>query len=356
MKSVFQASLVNDPFEDPSVYVDIPWERRALLFDLGANYHLAPRKLLKVSDAFVSHAHMDHFIGFDHLLRVRLARERPLRLYGPPGIVDRVRGKLGGYTWNLVDDYPFALEVVEIQNDRLLRTRMAARDSFRPELLAEEKVEGPLSTILKDDLLTVSSTLLDHKVPCAAYALSERLHVNINRDALEKAALPTGSWLRTLKAKIRAGDGDDSEVEIPGVGRRSLGELRSAVVSVRAGQKIAYVVDSAFHPENVRRIIELARDADLLFCEAPFLKRDAERARSTSHLTAQQAGWLARQARAKRLQVFHFSPRYEHERLALFQEAIEAFQGHGPITDPLDSLDQTGLPRRSPSEGGRTPS
>ena len=76
MGSVFQASLVNDPFDDPSVYVDIPWERRALLFDLGANYHLPPRKLLKVTDVFVSHAHMDHFIGFDHLLRVRLARER----------------------------------------------------------------------------------------------------------------------------------------------------------------------------------------------------------------------------------------------------------------------------------------
>ena len=50
---------------------------------------------------------MDHFIGFDApLLRVALGRGKTLRLYGPPGLIANVEGKLHGYTWNLVDGYP----------------------------------------------------------------------------------------------------------------------------------------------------------------------------------------------------------------------------------------------------------
>jgi ribonuclease Z len=327
MKSFFHPSLVNNRFEDPSLYVDIPWERRGLLFDLGANYFLSPRKLLKVSDVFVSHAHMDHFIGFDHLLRLRLTRERPLRLYGPPGIIDRVSARLSGYTWNLVNGYSFSVEVNEIHAGRMSRSKMVAHQFFRPNALGEQAIPDAPVTILDDGLVSVTATLVDHKIPCVAYALSERCHVNINADALEKAGLPTGDWLRKLKEKVRAGAGDGSKVQVPGRGSMRLGELREAVVSVTPGQKIAYVVDAAFHAENVRRIVELVREADVLFCEAAFMERDLERARETYHLTACQAGWLARRAGVKRLEVFHFSPRYEREPEALPEEAMEAFRG-----------------------------
>jgi ribonuclease BN (tRNA processing enzyme) len=36
---------------------------------------------------------------------------------------------------------------------------------------------------------------------------------------------------------------------------------------------------------------------------------------------------LAREARVKRLEVFHFSPRYEGEAESLFREAEEAYRG-----------------------------
>ncbi len=84
MKPLFQSQLLNNPFEDPVLFVDFLFERRALLFDLGSIRNLSPRKILRVSDIFVSHAHMDHFADFDWLLRHVVGRDKRIRMYGPP--------------------------------------------------------------------------------------------------------------------------------------------------------------------------------------------------------------------------------------------------------------------------------
>ena len=105
MRPSVHTQLVNGPFGDPALLVDFKFERRALLFDLGDVSALSTRQLLRVSDAFVTHAHMDHFAGFDHLLRVCLGRDTGITLYGPPGFVAQVGPKLAASTWNVIANY-----------------------------------------------------------------------------------------------------------------------------------------------------------------------------------------------------------------------------------------------------------
>ena len=76
MTPLMHPELINDPFGDPGVYVDFLHDRRALLLDLGDLGAMSSRKLLRVTHAFVSHTHMDHFCGFDRLLRVLLGRPK----------------------------------------------------------------------------------------------------------------------------------------------------------------------------------------------------------------------------------------------------------------------------------------
>lgn len=336
MRPVFHPDLVNGSTGDPALFVDFLFERRALLFDLGDIRALPPRKLMRISHVFVSHAHMDHFIGFDWLLRILLGREKDLHLFGPPGFLAQVEHKLCAYTWNLVQNYAsgFTLRVTELDGHEAgRRARFRCQEKFRRE--DEGSVACPGNILLREPALQVRCTLLDHGgIPCLAYALQEQAHVNVWKNRLQDMGLPPGAWLRDLKQAVLRNEGGGWQMGVAwqedGVRQErqlSLAELRHAL-HVVPGQKIVYVTDVAWHEDNMRHIVELARDADLLYIEAAFMERDAEHGRRKFHLTARQSGEIARAANAGCVIPLHFSPRYTGEdRAQLRGEVAAAFGG-----------------------------
>lgn len=345
MKPLFHPRLINDPFGDPGVYIDFLFEKRALLFDLGDLHALSSRQLLRVSHAFVSHAHMDHFSGFDALLRILLGREKTVRMFGPPGFLDRVEHKLAAYTWNLVESYENELlfRVTEVAADGSGATaRFSSRNGFvRGPAAPTDLVDGVL---VDEETFRVRAAVLDHRIPCLGFALEEKFHINVWKSGLESLGLPTGPWLRDLKSSVARGDPAETPVEVRWrdsgqvhEARVPLGDLRARALRIVPGQKIVYVTDVVYHPANAAAIVELARDADLLFIEATFAADEEERAAEKHHLTSRQAGLLARQAGAKRLVPFHFSPKHSEDGDRLLREALTAF-GVSSVEDTSGTL------------------
>src|SRR2546426_453098 len=257
MKTTFRPRLLNGQTGDPALLVSLRWQGRALLVDLGRIDRTPAATLLPIEAVFVSHTHMDHFMGFDQLLRLFLARDATLRLYGPAGLADCVAGKLAGYTWNLTDEYAFALEVIEIGARETTSWRFAARQRFAREPLGPPR---PFTgVVVADPVFTVEAAPLDHKIVSMAYAMTERTHLNVRPEALAAAGLAPGPWLNAL-----------------------------------------------------------------------------EQATRRYHLTARQAGALARAAGVRRLQVFHFSPRYEGRYGEIVSEAQAELAGQEVRYGELD--------------------
>jgi len=333
-KSSMRTRLLNGQTGDPALLVQLRWQGRAVLLDLGRIDRTPAAVLLPIEAVFVSHAHMDHFMGFDQLVRLFLARDATLRLFGPVGIADCVQGKLAGYTWNLTDEYAFTVDVSEIGTDALHHWRFAARRRFEREPRGVTPRTGRV--VLEDPIFRVEAAPLDHKIVCMAYAVIERTHLNVRAGALEASGLRPGPWLNVLKTAVRRGDPEDTPIMVAPGERRPLGTLASALLDVTPGQKVGYVVDTLFSPANAAQIIDLARDADVFYCESPFLDEDIDQATRRYHLTARQAGALARAARARRLNVFHFSPRYEGRYGELVAEAHAEFLGQEKRYGDLD--------------------
>ncbi len=333
MRPSFHPRLINDPFEDPGLFIPFLFQNRALIFDLGDTGRLTARKLLKISHGFVTHTHMDHFIGFDRLLRLFLGREKNLALFGPPGFLRNVEGKLAAYAWNLVDNfnYHLTLQITEIHPQQMLYRRYRCQNAFEADGKA---VSRPFNGVVHaEDGFRVSAAILDHGIPCLGFALKERFHVNILKEGLKALGLAPGPWLTRFKQALYRRADPDEQFSIVREGHPTavsfrIGELADRIARITAGQKISYITDVVYNPANIERIVALVEKSDQLFIEAAFLDTDRDIAARKKHLTAAQAGRIAAMAGVQQFAVFHFSPRYTGQEALLREEAATAYRNN----------------------------
>ena len=266
---------------------------------------------------------MDHFAGFERILRFHLHRTKVLRIYGPEDFITRVEGKLSGYTWNLTGQYPLSILVTESGEDVLKTAAFRASSGFQREDLESVTWDG---TLLDEPGFGVKAVVLDHGTPCLAFKVQQKMHVQILSGELKRHGLVPGSWLSSLKSNVIIGDPPSKKIRIKtldGIAESTLGEL-SCIYKIVPGAVLAYVVDAADSTRNVDKIVALAERADLLYIEAAFSIKDISLAVERKHLTAQKAGQIAREACVTRVKIIHLSPRYKGMESELLKEAAVA--------------------------------
>ncbi len=320
MKPTFHHFPVNGIFEDPVVYLRFLRQRRAFLFDAGDVSALSSRDINKITDLFVTHTHIDHFIGFDRILRLLLRRELPLRVYGPEGIIDAVKGKLRGYAWNVISEYPLKIIVHEVIKDTIITEKFSASHWFEPVNHSEMSYK---EIILKEDDIQVKVAVLEHDIPVLAFALEEDQHINIDKARLIEKGLSVGPWLSDFKEAVRKGHWY-REFHLNNRLYRTVDLMDIAIIT--EGQKVSYVMDVSPVEDNIEQIIELVKGSHTLYIECYFLQKDFQRAIERRHLTAEIAGRIAKDASVREIVPLHISPKYRDFPERVLDEAQVAFR------------------------------
>lgn len=220
--------------------------------------------LVDLDGVLITHFHADHVLGLPGMLKTfgLQGRERPLSVYGPPGL-----RQLFKVLAPLIGRPGFDVRVTELESGEDLE-----RDGY-----------------------AIAVFSVKHRVPAFGYALVEddRPGRFDERRARELGVEPGPDFGRLQRGeRVETARGTVAPEQV-------LGEDR-------LGRKLVFSGDTA--PCDMVR--GEAGGADLLVHEATFLDADAARARETGHSTARQAALLAAEADVGLLALTHLSTRY----------------------------------------------
>ena len=323
MKNNFIIKRINSPFEDSAFFVRNVYKKSGFLIDCGRIGNISNSELLSITDVFVSHTHIDHFYGFDRLLRGFIRADKRIRFFGPPGFINNVKGKLAAYTWNLIKSYTLVIEVWELFNDRINIAIFDSKNAFAPH---EHTIER--SSIDLSDGFTLEYEFFDHGTTSVGYRIKEPIHINIKKGAMETFGYKKGPWLTELKNNLRE---KNRLVKInvetkSGVVQKDISELEDELVIYSPPQDITYITDVAPTFENYKKALDFAADSHILFIEAMFLKEDILHAIDKKHLTLDMAKSIFMMTGSHYVHFFHFAPKYEQSKSLFFGRLYEEIE------------------------------
>lgn len=227
-------------------------------------------KAHKINHIFISHLHGDHYLGLMGLISSMhlLGRTAELHVYGQPVL----------------------LEIINLQL-KASSTTLRYHLIFHP--LGTEKGE----LILDDDELTVTTIILNHRIPCTGFLFKEKNKPRkLIKEKIDEYAIPIPAL-----AGIKRGQDyrNEAGITIPN---------EELTLPPSSPKSYAFCSDTIYDES----IIDAIKEVDLLYHESTFLHDLLPRAKETYHTTSIEAGTMALKANVKKLLIGHFSSRYKH--------------------------------------------
>ena len=322
LEPTFYAGLLDDPI----LIIRIrPWGK-SLMVDCGQNYQVAKRVFKSVTAVFISHAHMDHFMGMDKFARSVLVSPKTIDLFGPPGISAKLAMRLQGYDWNLVESNYCTFQAHDVYPDYLDHYQLAGAHGFSSSEIGKSPLEG--REIYRNRFLKAESVICDHKIPVLCFKFTERGAFIIDEEKIEKKGLVKGEWLKELKRqfyneelgkkplKILQRQGEKQRETV--IERTDL--LFEEITKETPPLSIGYISDIGFSLENQEKVFSLMKGVNLLFCECTYLKEDQAKARKSGHLCTDDVNRIVDEIKPQFLVPMHLSKTYMNESSRLFEE------------------------------------
>ncbi|MDR0454526.1 MAG: ribonuclease Z [Deferribacteraceae bacterium] len=321
----FTINQLNSPFDDSAFFARNIYRKKAFLFDCGRLGGLSHSEILSLGDIFVSHTHMDHFVGFDRILRGVLKSGKELRIFGPPGFIGNVDGKFRGYTWDLVEDYTFAMLAVELFPDGKRKIAyFSAKNRFVPVL--SEFTPGKINL---GEGFTLDYEFFDHRTLSVGYRVNEPLQYSVDKEKLAGLGYKGGPWLSELKKALETGS-RDREITADCNGNYitlTAAALESELIVVRPPQSVTYITDLAPSVTNMEKAIKFAAGSTLLIIESVFLDEDEEHAVKKNHLTLNRAKEIFLKSGSEYVRFTHFAARYENDKTRFMNTLYDGING-----------------------------
>ena len=267
----------------------LTYEGENILIDCGEGTQRQFRKLglnpCKITRILLTHKHADHSIGLIGLLKTLelSGYNKTLFIYGPKGIKNFIENISKAF--GAVENYKIHVEEV---SGRFLETK----DFY------------------------IEAEKMSHGVVCNAYNFVRREQIKIDRNKLKKSGLPNSEILKKLK------EGKD-------ISYKGKKYLAKNLTFKENGEKISFILDT----EMNKNILGFAKNSDLLVCDSSYGSDLADKAKLHQHLTAKEAGEIAKKSKSKKLLLTHISQRHEKKKEIILKEARKIFKNSHLVKD-----------------------
>jgi len=314
-------------FDDPVLVIRVRSLAQNILIDCGKINHLAKRVLKSVSAVFITHAHMDHFMGFDTFVRSVLVSPKTIDVFGPPSMATKLEYKLLGYDWNLVEKHYCNFRVHEVYPEHTDIFQLQGSKGFtRAHVERHSRLDN---TIFNNSHMTVEAEICDHIIPVLVFKFTERAGFTIDEDKIEQLGFVKGPWLKELEAYFYNKNKQDSQVlKIPKKSESGAKDfsyenpeiLYANIQKERPLVSIGYMSDFGFTDQNIQKILNLMKGVTLLVSECTYLNSESEKAKQTLHLCTDDLNVLVGKLAPPYFLPMHLSTTYLQDYQKLYSE------------------------------------